>query len=155
MQKFSDSDIEFMNEALKEARLSIESGDVPVGAVIVREGKIIVRAHNERERLGMATAHAEISAISAACETLGRWRLSDCTMYVTLEPCVMCAGALMNARIGRVVFGAKDAKAGASVSVININSYPFGAKIDFCGGACEDECAALLTDFFRQKREES
>ena len=149
-----EEDEKFMREALAEARLSLASGDVPVGAVIVREGEIIARAHNVREAMGSATAHAEIRAIELACEKMGRWRLSDCALYVTLEPCIMCVGAAMNARFGRVVFGARNVKSGACVSVIDVNAYPFGAKLDFSTGVCEDECKALLTEFFKDKRAE-
>ncbi len=142
----------FMSEALKEAALAAEHGDVPVGAVVVSNGKIIARAHNEREKNGMATAHAELLAIEEACRIKGGWRLSDCTLYVTLEPCPMCAGAIINSRLGKVVFGAKDARAGALGSLIDLKSYPFNHKPQCIIGIKEKECADILRAFFVKKR---
>ena len=146
------NDREFMLEALREAREALAHSDVPVGAVIVRDGKIISRAHNERELNGLATAHAEVLAIERACRELGTWRLSDCTLYVTLEPCPMCAGAILNARVGRTVFGAPDPKAGCMGSVINLNSYPFNYACETLGGVCAEESRTLLAEFFEEKR---
>ncbi len=146
------SDVEFMKIAIAEAKLSLVSDDVPVGAVIVRDGEIISSAHNMREADGCATAHAEVKAIEAACRKLGRWRLSDCVMYVTIEPCIMCAGAIINARIGKVIFGARNPKAGACVSVIDVNAHSLGAKVEFTSGVCEEECGELISEFFKKKR---
>lgn len=143
----------YMKSAIEEARLCLESGDVPVGAVIVKDGEIIARAHNEREATGDATAHAEVLAIMRASEKLGRWRLSDCEMYVTLEPCTMCAGAILNARLGRVVFALKDANSGAFGSVLNLNSYPLLHKVRAEIGDRGDESRELLSDFFKKRRQ--
>jgi tRNA(adenine34) deaminase len=141
-----------MKEALAEARLALKTGDVPVGAVVVKDGAIIARAHNRREADRVATAHAELLAIEEACRVTGSWRLSDCTLYVTLEPCPMCAGTAVNARIGRVVYGAKDAKAGAMGSVLSINAYPLNHKAQVTAGVLETECAGILSEFFEKKR---
>ena len=143
---------EFMELALAQARLAFDAGDVPVGAIIVKDDEIISVAHNEREVAGRATAHAEIIAIERACEKLGRWRLSDCELYVTLEPCPMCAGAILNARIGKLYFGVKDANSGAFGSVLNMNSYPLLHKVSSIGGVCEDESRELMTRFFKERR---
>ena len=142
----------FMNIALECATVAYKNGDVPVGAVIVKDGEIIATAYNEREIASRATAHAEILAIERACERLGRWRLSDCEMYVTLEPCPMCAGAILNARLGKVYFALKDANGGALGSVINLNSYPLLYKVAIEQGACEEESRALLSSFFKERR---
>lgn len=142
----------FMGEALKEAELAAEHGDVPVGAVVISGGRIIAKAHNEREKNGMATAHAELLAIEEACRIKGGWRLSDCTLYVTLEPCPMCAGAIINSRIGKVVFGAKDARAGALGSLIDLKNYPLNHKPQCISGIMERECADILRAFFAKKR---
>lgn len=142
----------YMELALAEARAAAEAGDVPVGAVIVRDGEVIARARNERERTADATAHAEIIALRAASERLGRWRLSDCEMYVTLEPCPMCAGALLNARLGKVYYAVRDSRSGALGSVLNMNSYPLLHKVEAEAGLCEEECRELLSDFFVKRR---
>ena len=142
----------FMNAALEEAKRAMETGDVPVGAVIVRNGEIIATARNTRENGGGATAHAELKAIEAACEILGGWRLSDCELYVTLEPCPMCAGAIINARLGRVIFAAKDPRMGAFGSVMNMNEYPLGYKTEIEYGVCETESLELLREFFKKLR---
>ncbi len=154
MFTFSDvtDDKLFMSEALREAALAAAHGDVPVGAVIVSDGRIIARAHNEREKNGMATAHAELLAIEEACRIKGGWRLSGCTLYVTLEPCPMCAGAIINSRLGRVVFGAKDARAGALGSLIDLKNYPLNHKPQCISGIMERECADILRAFFAKKR---
>lgn len=143
---------EFMKIAIENAKIAYSNGDVPVGAVIVKDGEIIAEAYNERELANRSIAHAEILAIERASETLGRWRLSDCEMYVTLEPCPMCAGALLNARIGKVYFALKDANAGAFGSVLNLNSYPLLHKVSAELGDCGDESRELLSNFFKARR---
>ena len=147
-----NNDVKYMKIALSEAQSAFDNAEVPVGAVVVKDGKIIAAAHNLREREKMATAHAELLAIEEACRVLGTWRLSGCTLYVTLEPCPMCAGAIVNSRIDRVVFGASDSAAGCLGSVINFNSYPFNHAFSIEGGVCEDESAQLLRMFFESKR---
>ena len=143
----------YMQEALKEARLALEHDEVPIGAVIVQGEKIIGRGHNRREMDLDPTAHAEIVAIRKAAASVNAWRLSNATMYVTIEPCSMCAGALVLARIQRLVFGAKDPKAGAVGSVVNILEIPeLNHQIEYTGGVCEEECRSLLQDFFKAKR---
>lgn len=143
---------EFMYEALKLARQAAENGEVPVGAVIVKDGKIIAKGKNEREAKQNALSHAEIEAINNACKKLHSWRLDDCEMYVTLEPCPMCTGAIINARIKTLVFGAYDLKAGSIDSVINLCDYPYNHKPEIYGGICEDECLEVLKDFFKKIR---
>ena len=145
-------DIYFMNEAIAEAELAAAADEVPVGAVVVRDGKIVARAHNTRESDKNALRHAETAAIDAACRALGGWRLPGCTLYVTMEPCPMCAGAVVNSRIERVVFGAYDRRAGAFGSVLNLKDYPLNHKPELTGGVCEEQCVALLKDFFKKKR---
>ena len=149
-----DRDIEFMREALELARLAADMGEIPVGALVVdsNSGEVIARAHNLRENNKLATAHAEILAIEAACRKRGGWRLNGCTLYVTLEPCPMCAGAIVNSRIDRVVWGADDMVAGCCGSVINFNSYPFNHSFATTSGVCEEECKAVLQEFFQTKR---
>ncbi len=137
-----------MNEAITEAKSAGDRGEVPIGCVIVHDGKIIARAGNMRETDKNSLRHAEISAIDEACRVRGGWRLFGCTLYVTLEPCPMCAGAIVNSRIDRVVFGARDAKAGAFGSVLNMNSYPLNHKPKIVAGVMESECRGLLSDFF-------
>ena len=146
------TDTEFMNHALALAKQGTALGEVPVGAVVVKDGQIVAKAHNEREILPDATAHAEVLAIRRACAALGTNRLSGCTLYVTLEPCPMCAGALVNARVDRVVFGAYDARGGACGSLIRIQQYPLYYMPAFEGGVLEEACSTLLTEFFKQKR---
>ncbi len=148
-------DAYYMEAALEEARIAAELGEVPIGAVIVWDGEIVARAHNTRETEKNALGHAECLAIDAACKALGGWRLHRATLYVTLEPCPMCAGAIVNARVARVVYGAKDARAGAFGSVLQLNNYPLNHKPQICSGVCEDACRDLMTAFFaslRQKR---
>ena len=145
-------DIDFMNEAIEEAKKAALIEEVPVGAVIVKDGEIIARAHNLRETEKNALCHAEVIAINEACKKLGGWRLFDCDLYVTLEPCPMCAGAIVNSRIKRVVYGAKDSKAGAMGSVLDLNSYPLNHKSEIVSGVLADECAGLLSEFFKRKR---
>ncbi|MBO5312713.1 MAG: tRNA adenosine(34) deaminase TadA [Clostridia bacterium] len=144
-------DEEYMRLAMQEAEKARKEDEVPVGAVIVRNGEIIARAYNTREYGKNALYHAEIKAIDQACKLLGGWRLVGCTMYVTLEPCPMCAGAIINARIERVVFGAPDMKAGAFGTMLNLIDYPL-FKPQITGGVLSDECAQMLTDFFKSKR---
>lgn len=151
MSNFEQDKI-FMQQALALAKRARNEGEVPVGAVVVKNGEIIGSGYNLRENKGMATAHAEILAIEAACEKLGTWRLLGCTLYVTLEPCPMCAGAIVNSRIERVVYGVKDNAAGCCGSVIDLNRYPFSHSFSLTQGICEDECALLLKEFFKTKR---
>lgn len=142
-----------MRAALGEAAQALALGEVPVGAVVVRDGEIVARAHNERETGGDPTAHAEVLAIRRAARALGRRRLSDCTLYVTLEPCPMCAGAIAMARLGEVVFGAYDERAGCCGSLYALTEdAAFGAVIPSSGGLLEEECRALLDRFFAEKR---
>lgn len=143
----------YMNIALEEARVAFLEGEAPIGAVITMDDEIISRAHNRRENDKNALFHAETMAIDLACKRLGGWRLHKCTLYVTLEPCVMCAGAIINSRIKRVVYGAKDAKAGAFGSVINLNTYPLNHKPEIVCGVCGSEAASLMSDFFSKIRE--
>jgi tRNA(adenine34) deaminase len=147
------ADEQAMRDALGEAKMALAHGDVPVGAVVVHDAGIIASRHNEREKSGDPTAHAEVLALRDAAVRLGRWRLDDCTLYVTLEPCVMCAGALLNARIGRLVFGAADLKAGATSSLYNVCTDPrLNHNPPFRHGVLAAECSALLSDFFAERR---
>ena len=145
-------DIQFMEAALELAKEAAADGEVPVGCVIVRKGEIVGRGRNRREINKSALAHAEIEAIADACRTLGGWRLWECTLYVTLEPCPMCAGAILNARIPRVVYGASDAKCGAVRSVCSLFSMEFNHHPQVEAGILETECAEVLTEFFQQLR---
>ena len=147
-------DLYYMDAALELAKQAAADGEVPVGCVIVRNGEIVGRGRNRRETAKTALGHAEIEAIGQACENLGGWRLWDCTLYVTLEPCPMCAGAIVNARIPRVVFGASDAKCGACGSVCDIFSMDFNHHPRVDKGIREEESSALLSDFFKNLREE-
>ena len=141
----------FMDAALELAKEAAREGEVPVGCVVVRNGQIVGRGRNRRETGKTALGHAEIEAIGQACQTLGGWRLWECTLYVTLEPCPMCAGAIINARVERVVYGAPDHKAGAFGTMINLTDYPlFKPQIE--SGILKDECAKMLSDFFKKKR---
>lgn len=143
----------YMAEAIKEAKKALTKNEVPVGAVIVRNGEIISRAHNLRETKQQAIYHAELAAIQKACEKLGRWRLDDCDLYVTLEPCPMCAGAIINARIGRVYFGAYDPKGGACGSVVDLfRKGTFNHSPELYAGIMEDDCEELLKRFFKNLR---
>ncbi len=141
----------FMRLALDEAQKARAEDEVPVGAVIVRDGQVIASAYNTREYGKNALYHAEIKAIDEACKILGGWRLVGCTMYVTLEPCPMCAGAIINARVERVVYGAPDHKAGAFGTMLNLTDYPL-FKPQITSGVLADECASILTAFFKKKR---
>ena len=149
-----NKDEKYMTRAICLARIAAEKGDVPVGAVIVKDDTIISEAYNLRVNGGGTTAHAELLAIEEASRKLKSWRLSGCDLYVTLEPCPMCAGAIINGRIDRVVFGARDPRMGALGSVIDLNSYPLGHKPQIIPAVLEKECAELLTDFFSKKRAE-
>src|SRR5438309_9744178 len=147
------SDHYFMGEALRQARRAFESDEVPSGAVIVREGRIIARAFNQVELLKDATAHAEMLALTQAEEVAGDWRLTDCTLYVTKEPCPMCAGAVVHTRLPRVVYGAGDPKAGAAGSAMNLLQFPtLNHRCDITAGVREPECRALLQAFFAEQR---
>lgn len=149
------SDVYFMGQALREARKAYAAGEVPVGAVLVRAGRIIARAWNQVEILKDATAHAEMLALSSAQEALGDWRLEKCTLYVTKEPCPMCAGAIVHCRPERVVFGCPDPKAGAAGSWINLldANPPLNHRCEVSGNVLGDECLHLLQSFFREARE--
>ena len=142
----------FMEKALKQAEIAKSINETPVGCVIVAAQKIIAAGYNRRESDQDATAHAEMLAIKTACEKIGYWRLTECDLYVTLEPCPMCAGAIINARIRRVIFGAYDKKAGAFGSVINLNDYPFNHKPEVIGGVLSDRAGEMLSGFFRGLR---
>ncbi len=148
------TDLEFMDEALALAREAASEGEVPVGCVIVRNGEIVGRGRNRREKEKSALSHAEIEAIGEACRNLGGWRLWECTLYVTLEPCAMCAGAILNARIPRVVYGASDRKFGAVRSVCSLFDLEFNHHSKVEAGVREEEAAALMTEFFRNLRVE-
>lgn len=145
-------DLTLMQQALALAQEAAAAGEVPVGCVITRNGEIVGRGRNRRETGKTALAHAEIEAIAEACHNLGGWRLWECTLYVTLEPCPMCAGAIVNARIPRVVFGARDAKCGACGSVCDLFSMDFNHHPAVTAGVLEQESAALLTEFFKNLR---
>ncbi|HCB99605.1 MAG TPA: tRNA-specific adenosine deaminase [Ruminococcaceae bacterium] len=146
-------DMQWMNVALEQAELAVVDGEVPIGAVIIKDGAIVSTGRNRREVEKSALAHAEIEAIGEACKSLKSWRLSGCTLYVTLEPCPMCAGAIINARLDRVVFGAFDPKAGVAGSVIDLFACRFNHHPSVVGGVMKEECGALLQDFFRHLRE--
>lgn len=149
----TDPDAHFMRLALNEATDALDEGDVPVGAVVVRGERVIGRGHNQRERLNDPTAHAEMIALTAGAASVGSWRLEDCTLYVTLEPCVMCAGAMVLARLQRVVFGAIDPKAGACGSLYRIPSdVRLNHRVDIACGVLSAECGRLLTEFFARRR---
>jgi len=148
------SDEYFMREALRQALKAGKADEVPVGAVIVRAGKVIARAHNQVELLKDATAHAEMLALTQAEAGVGDWRLTDCDLYVTKEPCAMCAGAIVHTRVRRVIFGCADPAAGAAGSVINVLQMPtLNHRCDIAAGVLENECAAILRDFFRERRD--
>lgn len=154
MPRPSDDDFEAaMHVALDEARAALTHDDVPVGAVVVRDGEIIAARHNERELTGDPTAHAELLAMRDAAAKVGHWRLDDCTLVVTLEPCAMCAGAMVNGRVGRLVYGATDPKAGAAGSRFDlVDSELLNHRIPRTTGVLAAECGQLLVDFFRARR---
>lgn len=150
----NELDLRFMRMALKEAHKAIRTGDVPVGAIVVCDGIIVAKARNTKEKLNLTTRHAEINAIEKASKKMSKWRLTGCTIYVTMEPCPMCAGALHQARVSRIVYGARDLKHGACGSLMNLfevnglNHYP-----EVKGGVLETECAQVLKDFFSELRQ--
>ncbi len=150
-------DEKYMRLALDEAQAAADIGEVPIGAVLVdAEGTVVARAHNMRETWHDATAHAELMAIRQACEKLGRWRLTGLTLYVTIEPCPMCAGAIVMSRVDRVVYGSTDARAGACESVFNIPGCPtLNHTPAMTAGVLQEECAAIMKNFFRQRRQQS
>ena len=143
----------YMKAALRRAKTAAEKGEIPVGAVIVHKGRIISGGRNRREQSKCALCHAEISAIESACRRLSGWRLWECDMYVTLEPCPMCAGAIINSRIRKLYIGTSDEKAGSFGSVINFNDLPYNHKPEIVFGVCREECSSILTDFFKALRE--
>ena len=146
-------DIEFMKMALQEAKKAAEAGEPPIGAVLVRGDEILVAAHNHREREYDITSHAEIEVLRAAGKLKKDWRMNDCTLYVTLEPCPMCAGAILAARVGRVVYAAKDPVAGAMGSVLNLPRFPLGAHPQVESGLLMEQARELLQAFFRERRD--
>ena len=148
-------DEEFMEEAIMLALLAAERDEVPVGAIAVRDGEIIAKAFNTREESKCATHHAEILCIEAACAALGGWRLPGVTLYVTMEPCVMCAGAIINSRIERVVYGAKDHRFGAFGSALDVNEAGLNHRPEVVGGVLGERCAGILSDYFKTKRKKS
>lgn len=142
----------FMSAAISEAKIAANEGEVPVGAVVVYKDEIIASAHNTRETDKCATSHAELRAIEEACRVRGGWRLFDCELYVTLEPCTMCAGAAVNARLDRVIYGASDLRFGALGSNFNVMSFDLNHKYEVVGGVLGDECRILLQEFFKERR---
>src|SRR5205823_6447839 len=151
----SGGDQDFMREALRLAKKAYKAEEVPVGAVVVRAGKIIGRAYNQVELLRDATAHAEMLALTQAEAAVGDWRLIDCDLYVTKEPCVMCAGALVHVRIRRLIFGCPDPRSGAAGSLLNLVQHPaLNHHCEIVSGVLQNECAAILQDFFRKRRDE-
>ena len=143
----------FMNEALKEAQKAYQKGEIPVGAIIVKDGKIIARAHNQKETKLDTTKHAEIIAIQKASKKLQSWRLIDCEMYITLEPCSMCSGAIINSRIKKIYIGTKDEKTGSVGSVLNLlKDYKFNHNVEYEIGIMQKECEAILKQFFKELR---
>jgi len=148
-----DEDEKYMKAAIREALTALDEDEVPVGAVVVHQDRIIGRGYNQRERLQDPTAHAEMIALTAAASALGSWRLEHCTMYVTLEPCPMCAGAIVQSRMPRLVFGARDPKAGACVSLFTITQDErLNHRVEVVGDVMARDCATLLTDFFASQR---
>lgn len=145
----------YIKEAIELAHQAEEIDEVPVGAIIVKDGEVIARAYNTRESTRCATHHAEILAIEEACRRLGGWRLIGATIYVTMEPCAMCAGAIVNARIPRVVFGAKDLRFGAFGSLLDLSSLPLNHTPQIVGGVLEEECRDILSSYFKRKRKKT
>ena len=150
--KIMEKDIEMMRLALAEAKKAAEKGEIPIGAVVCRGEEVIAVAHNLCETNQKATHHAEMLALDAASEKIGSWRLSDCELYVTLEPCPMCMGAAIRSRVRRVVYGAQDARAGACGSLVNLPAYPLEASPDCVEGILAQESVQLLQDFFQERR---
>ncbi len=151
-EPMTEADTSYMQQALALAEQAGAQDEVPVGALILHRGEVIATAFNTRETSKCATHHAEVLAIEAACRRLGGWRLPDCTLYVTLEPCPMCAGAIVNARIDRVVYAAPDLRAGAFGSVVDLNTLPLNHKPRITGGVCCEESKSILSAYFRAKR---
>lgn len=154
MQEENPQHEAFMRAALEEAEKAKNEKEVPVGAVIVYEGKIVSTGRNRREALKNSVFHAEIEAIHRACKKLGRWRLSDCSLYVTLEPCPMCTGAIINSRISSLIYGASDPKAGSCGSVINLFDLPYNHKPQVTSGVLKEECSEILSSFFKELRKQ-
>lgn len=152
MNAEDERDEKFMRAALEQAALAAREGEVPVGAVVVKDGEIIAVGRNRREVGRNALAHAELEAIDGACKALGGWRLWQCDLYVTLEPCPMCTGAIINARIRRLVYGASDYKAGSCGSVVNLFDLPYNHKPEMVAGCLEEACSEILKQFFRELR---
>ena len=153
MRKYTE-DEKFMKEAIKQAKKAEAIGDVPIGCVIVHDGKIIARGYNKRNKDKTVLAHAELLAMKKACKKFGDWRLEDCTMYITLEPCQMCAGAIVQARIDKVVIGSMNPKAGCAGSVLNLLEMDgFNHKVEVIRGVLQEECSEMLSAFFRKLRE--
>ena len=148
----NNKDEYYMREALKQANKALAINEVPVGCVIVLNDKIIARGYNKREKENLSTNHAEIITINKACKKLNSWRLEDCTMYVTLEPCVMCAGAIIQSRVKKVVYGALDYRFGAHQSITNLFELKLNHKVEVVGGILEEECSKIITDFFSSLR---
>lgn len=154
MRKYTE-DEKFMKEAIKQAKKAEAIGDVPIGCVIVHDGKVIARGYNKRNKDKTVLAHAELLAMKKACKKLGDWRLEDCTMYITLEPCQMCAGAIVQARIDKVVIGSMNPKAGCAGSVLNLLEMDgFNHKVEVERGVLEEECSTMLSGFFKELRME-
>ena len=151
-EKIIKDDEYYMREALRLAKLAEDIDEVPVGALIVKDGEILARAYNTRETSKCATHHAEILAIEECCRVMGGWRLPGVTLYVTMEPCAMCAGAIINARIPRVVFGTPDLRFGAFGSLLNLAALPLNHKPELSGGVLGEECREMLSEYFRKKR---
>lgn len=151
--KNAEQDEKMMRLALELAQISAQEGEVPVGAVVARGDEIIAVGRNRREQQKNALCHAELEAIHAACQALGGWRLWECDLYVTLEPCPMCTGAIINSRIARVVYGASDAKAGSCGSVVNLFELPYNHQPELVSGVLQEECGAVLTQFFQSLRD--
>ena len=147
-----NSDEKFMRLALEQAHLAYKKGEVPVGAVVVRNGEVVGTGYNRRETDKNAVAHAELLAIDDACKRLGGWRLWECELYVTLEPCPMCAGAIINSRIKRLVYGASDKKAGSVESIVRMFDLPYNHKPPYTAGVLEEECSQILKSFFKEMR---
>lgn len=147
-----NSDEKFMRLALEQAHLAYQIGEVPVGAVVVKNGQVVGTGYNRRETDKNAVAHAELLAINDACKNLGGWRLWECELYVTLEPCPMCAGAIINSRIKRLVYGASDKKAGSVESIVKMFDLPYNHKPPYTAGVLEEECSQILKNFFKEMR---
>ena len=149
-------DQKYMAMAMSEARKAAELGEIPIGAVLVLDGEVIAKAHNMRETWQDATAHAETIVIREACKKLNRWRLTGATLYVTIEPCPMCAGAIVMSRISRLVYGSPDSKAGAAESLFNVVNNPaLNHMVDVTAGVCSEECTQVMKDFFKKRRSEN